>query len=131
VIAGAGLGSIVIAVIYGGAIWLLRGYDGHSDWVPDPDPLAFPAPTGNCATGNTGLIWQAAAACFAILVFGLLPVLPADLLFHAGPVPQDTSRTVRLALAFGLAVTAIYLTGLLVRRKPRLGLLRFWCWRRS
>ncbi|MGB3245065.1 MAG: hypothetical protein WBB25_11055 [Sulfitobacter sp.] len=186
VIAGVGLGSVCIAVIYGGAIWLLRRYDDSSDWVPvdlpDPDPLAFPAPTGLAQAPDTSLIWQAAASCIAILIFGLLLVLfaeriadqsglgtgfigvtllaaatslpelttsiaavrigaytmaisnifgsnlimlvlvfPADILFRAGPILQDTSRTVSLALAFGLIVTAIYLTGLIVRRKPKFG----------
>lgn len=51
----------------------------------------------------------------------LVLVFPADILFRAGPILQDTSRTVSLALAFGLAVTAIYLIGLIVRRKPKLG----------
>tara|TARA_R110000787_G_scaffold245099_5_gene350902 strand:+ start:132 stop:1169 length:1038 start_codon:yes stop_codon:yes gene_type:complete len=186
VFAGVGLGSICIALIYGGAIWLLRRYDDSSDWVPidlpDPDPLAFPAPTGLAKAASSSLIWQAIAACIAILIFGLLLVLyadriadqsglgtgfigvtllaaatslpelstsiaavrigaytmaisnifgsnlimlvlvfPADILFRAGPILQDTSRTVNLALAFGLAVTAIFLIGLIVRRKPRLG----------
>jgi len=186
VVAGVGLGSTVIAIIYGGAIWLLRKYDDSSDWVPvdlpDPDPLAFPAPTGLSVAGNTSLIWQAVIACLAILIFGLLLVIfavriadqsglgtgfigvtllaaatslpelttsiaavrigaytmaisnifgsnlimlvlvfPADILFRAGPILQDTSRTVSLALSFGLAVTAIYLIGLIVRRKPKLG----------
>ncbi|MCF2870399.1 hypothetical protein L0664_04910 [Octadecabacter sp. G9-8] len=186
VIAGVGVGSVAIAVFYGGAIWLLRRYDDSSDWVPvdlpDPDPLAFPAPTGLKTAGNAALIWQAGAACLAILVFGLLLVVfadriadqsglgtgfigvtllagatslpelttsiaavrigaytmaisnifgsnlimlvlvfPADILFRAGPILQDTSRTVSLALGFGLVVTAIYLIGLIVRRKPRVG----------
>ena len=166
----------------------MRRYDDSSDWVPvdlpDPDPLPFPAPSGLAQRGNTSLIWQAVAACIAILVFGLLLVLlaeriaiqsglgtgfigvtllaaatslpelstsiaavrigaytmaisnifgsnlimlvlvfPADILFRAGPILQDTSRSVSLALAFGLVVTAIFLTGLIVRRKPRLGTL--------
>lgn len=186
VFAGVGLGSVCIAAIYVGAIWLLRRYDENSDWVPvdlpDPDPLAFPAPTGLAQAANNNLIWQATAACIAILIFGLLLVLfadriadqsglgtgfvgvtllaaatslpelttsiaavrigaytmaisnifgsnlimlvlvfPADILFRAGPILQDTSRTVSLALAFGLTVTAIYLIGMIVRRKPRIG----------
>ncbi|MGB7242650.1 MAG: hypothetical protein WBC93_11250 [Sulfitobacter sp.] len=186
VVAGVGAGSACIAVIYVGAIWLLRRYDDSSDWVPvdlpDPDPLAFPAPTGLAQASNTSLIWQAIAACVAILVFGLMLVLfaeriadqsglgtgfigvtllaaatslpelttsiaavrigaytmaisnifgsnlimlvlvfPADILFRAGPILQDTTRMVSLALAFGLIVTAIYLIGLIVRRKPRIG----------
>ncbi|EEB82673.1 sodium:calcium antiporter [Roseobacter sp. GAI101] len=82
VFAGVGLGSLCIAVIYGGAIWLLRRYDASSDWVPvdlpDPEPLVFPAPTGLGQAGNVNLIWQAVFACIAILVFGLLLVVFAD-----------------------------------------------------
>ncbi|MEO9824635.1 MAG: hypothetical protein ABJF50_09510 [Paracoccaceae bacterium] len=186
VVAGVGIGSVAIAGIYCGAIWLLRRYNNSSDWVPvdlpDPDPLAFPAPTGLNDTANVSLISQVVVACVAILVFGILLVIfaeriadqsglgagfvgvtllaaatslpelstsiaavrigaytmaisnifgsnlimlvlvfPADILFRAGPILQDTSRTVSLALAFGLVVTAIYLTGLIVRRKPRFG----------
>ena len=187
VFAGVGLGSVAIALVYCGAIWLLRHYDDSSDWVPidlpDPDPLAFPAPTGLGTATNSSLIWQAIVACIAILIFGLLLVLfaeriaiqsglgagfigvtllaaatslpelstsiaavrigaytmaisnifgsnlimlvlvfPADILFRAGPILQNTSRTVSLALSFGLAVTAIFLIGLIVRRKPRIGM---------
>ncbi|MEH6523902.1 sodium:calcium antiporter [Sulfitobacter sp.] len=186
VFAGVGVGSICIAVIYVGAIWLLRRYDDSSDWVPidlpDPDPLAFPAPTGLAYAGNTSLIWQAIASCAAILIFGLFLVLfadriadqsglgtgfigvtllaaatslpelstsiaavrigaytmaisnifgsnlimlvlifPADILFRAGPILQNTSRMVSLTVGFGMTVTAIYLIGLIVRRKPRIG----------
>ncbi|MBB4172782.1 sodium:calcium antiporter [Sulfitobacter noctilucicola] len=186
VVGGVGLGSVCIAMIYAGAIWLLRRYDDSSDWVPidlpDPDPLSFPAPTGLGKASNKTLIWQAIAACIAILGLGLLLVqfadriatqsglgtgfigvtllaaatslpelstsiaavrigaytmaisnifgsnlimlvlvFPADILFRGGPILQDTSRTVSLALAFGLAVTSIYLVGLIVRRKPKIG----------
>ncbi len=186
VVESVGIGSVAIAVIYCGAIWLLRRYNHSNDWMPvdlpDPDPLAFPAPTGLSDTADVSLILQAVVACVAILFFGILLVIfaeriadqsglgagfvgvtllaaatslpelstsiaavrigaytmaisnifgsnlimlvlvfPADILFRAGPILQDTSRTVSLALAFGLVVTAIYLTGLIVRRKPRLG----------
>jgi cation:H+ antiporter len=183
---GVGMGSAFVALAYVGAIWLLRRYDDSSDWVPvdlpDPDPLPFPAPTGLAQASNTALVWQAIAACVAILIFGLLLVIsaeriavqsglgtgfigvtllaaatslpelttsiaavrigaytmaisnifgsnlimlvlvfPADILFRSGPILQDTSRTVTLSLAFGIAVTAIFLTGMIVRRKPRVG----------
>lgn len=186
VVAGVGLGSVCIAVFYGGAIWLLRQYDDNSDWVPvdlpDPDPLTFPAPTGLTQASDRSLVWQTIGACVAILFFGLFLVLfaeriaeqsglgtgfigvtllaaatslpelttsiaavrigaytmaisnifgsnlimlvlvfPADILFRSGPILQQTSQTVSLALAFGLTVTAIYLIGLIVRRKPKIG----------
>lgn len=186
VIWGIGLGSVLIAVIYAGSIWLLRRYDGTNDWVPvdlpDPDLLPFPAPTGLADLSNRVLVGQSVGACFAILLFGLLLVtfagriaiqsglgtgfigvtllaaatslpelttsitavrigaytmaisnifgsnlimlvlvFPADILFRSAPILQNTSPTVTLALSFGIAVTAIYLIGLIVRRKPRVG----------
>lgn len=186
VVANVGMGSVAIAVSYAGAIWLLRRYDDNSDWVPvdlpDPDPLAFPAPTGLAKTSNSALVGQSILACIAILVFGLMLVLsaeriadqsglgtgfigvtllaaatslpelttsiaavrigaytmaisnifgsnlimlvlvfPADVLLRSGPILQGTSRTVSLSLGFGLIVTTIFLIGLIVRRKPRLG----------
>jgi cation:H+ antiporter len=53
----------------------------------------------------------------------LVLIFPADILFRGGPILQNTSQTVSLALSFGIAVTAIYLVGLIVRRKPRVGTL--------
>ena len=186
VIFEVGAGSVVIALTYVGAIWLLRRYDGSSDWVPvdlpDPEPLPFPAPFGLAETSNRSLVGQVVLACMAILVFGLLLVVfaeriatqsglgagfvgvtllaaatslpelttsitavrigaytmaisnifgsnlimlvlvfPADILFRGGPILQGASRTVSLALAFGIAVTSIYLIGMIVRRKPKIG----------
>ncbi|MDE4142611.1 sodium:calcium antiporter [Phaeobacter gallaeciensis] len=183
---GVGLGSALIALIYAGAIVLLRRYDGQNDWVPidlpDPEALPFPAPSGLAGTSNRVLFLQAAFACLAILIFGLLLVVfatriadqtglgegfvgvtllagatslpeltttitavrigaytmaisnifgsnlimlvlvfPADILFRSGPILQNASTTVLLSLSFGVAVTAIFLTGLIVRRKPKIG----------
>jgi len=185
-VAGVGLGTVLIACGYVGAIFILRRYDGNNDWVPidlpDPDPLPFPAPTNLDAKSNDLLIWQAVVACLAILIFGLLLVIfagriadqsglgsgfigvtllaaatslpelstsiaavrigaytmaisnifgsnlimlvlvfPADILFRAGPILQGISRIVSLSLAFGVAVTSVFLIGLIVRRKPKLG----------
>ncbi len=43
-----GIGSVLIALTYDGAIWLFRRYDSSNEWVPvdlpDPEPLSFPAP---------------------------------------------------------------------------------------
>ena len=183
-----GPGSTLIALCYAGTIWLLRRYDGSSDWVPvdlpDPEAKPFLAVKDTGDTTNQSLILQTVIACIAILIFGLLLVLlaeriavqsglgtsfigvtllagatslpelttsitaarigaytmaisnifgsnlimlvlvfPADILYRGGPILQGTSQTVSLALAFGIAVTAIYLVGLIVRRKPRIGVL--------
>ena len=181
-----GVGSIFIAFAYAGTIWLLRRYDGSSDWVPvdipEPDERPFLAVTDAHGASERSQIAQSILACLAILVFGLLLVVfaeriadqsglgasfvgvtllagatslpelttsiaaarlgaytmaisnifgsnlimlvlvfPADILFRGGPILQDASQTVTLSLSFGIAVTAIYLVGLIVRRKPRIG----------
>ncbi|MGJ8623072.1 MAG: sodium:calcium antiporter [Yoonia sp.] len=183
-----GSGSVLIALSYAGTIWLLRRYDGSSDWVPvdlpDPDSRPFLAPQVSGEATNRSLLIQTVAACAAILVFGLVLVIlaeriaaqsglgtsfvgvtllagatslpelttsitaarigaytmaisnifgsnlimlvlvfPADVLYRGGPILRGSSVTVSLALAFGIAVTAIYLVGLIVRRKPRVGVL--------
>ena len=185
-IVGVGLGALAVAVVYAGAIVLLRRYDDASDWVPvdlpDPDPLPFPAPTGLSNESTARLGFHVLVACGLILVFGLalvvlaeriavqsglgtsfvgvtllagatsLPelttsltavrigaytmaisnifgsnlimvvlVFPADLLFRKGPILNDASTTVTLSLVFGILVTTIYLIGLIVRRKPKIG----------
>lgn len=183
-----GFGSVMIALVYAGTIWLLRRYDGSNDWIPvdlpDREERPFLAGGDDGKASNRSLIYQAIAACLAILVFGLLLVVfaeriaeqsglgasfvgvtllaaatslpelttsitaarlgaytmaisnifgsnlimlvlvfPADILYRGGPILQGTTQTVGLALSFGIAVTAIYLIGLIVRRKPRVGRL--------
>ncbi|WP_168769230.1 sodium:calcium antiporter [Yoonia maricola] len=183
-----GAGSVFIALTYAGTIWILRRYDGSSDWIPvdlpDTQDRPFLATADDDKTTNHALILQSVVACLAILVFGLLLVLfaeriavqsglgtsfigvtllaaatslpelttsitaarlgaytmaisnifgsnlimlvlvfPADILYRGGPILQGASTTVSLALSFGIVVTAIYLTGLIVRRKPKVGVL--------
>ena len=185
-IGGIGLGSVLVALVYVGALWLLRTYDDATDWVPvdlpDPDPLPFPAPTGLTQAATPVLLIQCAAACTIILVFGVLLVtsaeriaeqtglgasfvgvtllaaatslpelttsitavrmgaytlaisnifgsnlimlvlvFPADILFRDGPVLQTDSEMVVASLGFAIVVTTIFLTGLLIRRKPKMG----------
>ena len=182
-----GLGSISVAVSYGAAVWLLRHYDGESDWVPVdlPDVLHEEdvirlAPASEASTGF--MLFMSGLACFAILVLGLLLVssaqviaeksglgtgfigvtllagatslpelttsitavrmgaytmaisnifgsnlimlvlvFPADLLYVSGPIMRGVGSTASLAICFGIIVTSIYLVGLIVRRKARVG----------
>ncbi len=46
-------------------------------------------------------------------------VLPADLAFYGGPVLDAIDRTTTFALVSGLAVTTIYLAGLIIRSKRK------------
>ena len=182
-----GLGSLVIGLAYGGAIWLLRRYDGESDWVPVDIPSAedqqAPAILAIDPETSIGtLVRQAGLACLGILVLGIaligvaeatavqsglgagfigvtflaattsLPeltttitavrmgaytlaisnifgsnlimlvlVLPADFFFVGGPILAGGGKTILLAICFGIVVTGVYLIGLIVRRKPRVG----------
>lgn len=185
-IGGVGIGSCTVALIYLGALWLLRSYDDASDWVPvdlpDPDPLPFPAPVGLTKASTSALVVQAVFACAVILVFGVLLVIsaehlavqtglgtsfvgvtllaaatslpelttsitavrmgaytlaisnifgsnlimlvlvfPADILFRNGPILRTDAPIVLASLGFAIVVTAIFLTGLLIRRKPKIG----------
>lgn len=185
-VASVGMGSIVIAFVYAGAIWLLRRYDSTGDWVPvdlpdDGDVLAAPGRQQHEGT-TPYLLMQAAGFCLMILVFGIglvlsaeeiamqsglgtsfigvtllaaatsLPelttsiaavrmgaytlaisnifgsnlimlvlVFPADILFRSGPILQNVSEVTFASLGYGIVVTSIFLTGLIVRRKPRVG----------
>lgn len=184
-----GMGSVLVALSYVGAVWLLRRYDGENDWVPVdmPDtsgediPMSL-APKSESASGR--MLAMTVGACLVILVLGIilvssaeeiavksglgtgfigvtllagatsLPelttsitavrmgaytmaisnifgsnlimlvlVFPADLLFVSGPIMRGVGPTVMLAICFGIIVTTIYLVGLIVRRKARLGKL--------
>lgn len=184
-ILGIGVGSIAVGASYAGAVWLLRQYDGATDWVPvdlppAEDAIRVPHIPADTSTASLGL-WIA-GACAGILALGtalvgcsetlatqsglgagfvgatllagatslpelsttitavrmgaytlaisnifgsnlimLVLVLPADALYRAGPILRDTGPTVPLAICFGILVTGIYLVGLIVRRKPRIG----------
>jgi len=48
-------------------------------------------------------------------------ILPADILYRDGPILKFDESSVVLAIVTGMLVSTIYITGLLVRRKPRIG----------
>ncbi len=82
---------------------------------------SLPELTTSLTAVRIGAYTMAISNIFGSNLIMLVLVFPADILFRAGPILQDTSPTVELALAFGIVVTAIYLTGLIIRRKPRIG----------
>lgn len=45
-------------------------------------------------------------------------LLPADMLYRPGPLLREADLTAQLAITSGILLTGIYLTGLIVRRKP-------------
>lgn len=82
---------------------------------------SLPELSTSIAAVRIGAYTMAISNIFGSNLIMLVLVFPADMLFRAGPILQETSRSISLALAFGLVVTAIFLTGLIVRRKPKIG----------
>jgi cation:H+ antiporter len=80
---------------------------------------SLPELTTSITAVRIGAYTMAISNIFGSNLIMLVLVFPADILFRGGPILQETSRTVHLALAFGIAVTSIFLVGLIVRRKPK------------
>lgn len=183
-----GLGSILVALAYVGAIQLLRWYDNNTEWIPvelpDLEASSFvPSSRIKLVKYNSPfLILISLTACTSILVLGIaivsvsevlalqtglgsgfigvtllaaatsLPelsttitavrmgaytlaisnvfgsnlimivlVFPADIFHTSAPILSSGSNSTQLAISIGILVTAVYLTGLIIRRKPKVG----------
>jgi cation:H+ antiporter len=181
-----GGGALILAVLYILAIFILKKFEGGSDWRPiDLPPKA--AVAGQAKTQNafhsaplTSLAVYSALAAAVILICGtmlveaaeaiavqtslgrsfvgvtllaaatslpelsttiaavrmgaytmaisnifgsnlimVLLILPADLFYRGGAILDHVDDTARLALVLGIGVTAIYVAGLLIKKKPR------------
>jgi cation:H+ antiporter len=84
---------------------------------------SLPELTTSITAARIGAYTMAISNIFGSNLIMLVLIFPADILFRSGPILQNTSQTVSLALSFGIAVTSIYLVGLIVRRKPKIGTL--------
>ena len=82
---------------------------------------SLPELTTSITAVRIGAYTMAISNIFGSNLIMLVLVFPADVLFRSGPILQGTSKTVGLSLAFGIVVTSVYLTGLIVRRKPKIG----------
>lgn len=82
---------------------------------------SLPELTTTIAAVRIGAYTMAISNIFGSNLIMLVLVFPADILLRSGPILRDASQTVTLSLTFGIAVTALFLIGLIVRRKPRFG----------
>jgi len=82
---------------------------------------SLPEVSTTIAAVRIGAYTLAISNIFGSNLIMLVLVLPADLLFKSGPILRATSATVPLAICFGILVTSVYLVGLIVRRKPKIG----------
>ena len=68
-----------------------------------------------------GAYTMAISNIFGSNLIMLVLVLPADALYRKGPILREDSASAQLAIALGMLLTTIYLVGLIIRRKPRIG----------
>lgn len=66
-----------------------------------------------------GAYTMAISNIFGSNLIMLALLLPADLLYREGPILEQAGQFEMLSLVFGILVTIIYVTGLLVRQKPK------------
>ncbi|MDX1715440.1 MAG: hypothetical protein R3287_00915 [Anderseniella sp.] len=71
------------------------------------------------AAVRLGAYTMAISNIFGSNLIMLALLLPADMLYRDGTLLAGAGKSELLALIFGLMVTAIYVTGILVRRKPK------------
>ena len=86
---------------------------------------SLPELTTSIAAVRLGAYTMAISNIFGSNLIMLVLVFPADVLFRSGPIMRQASDTVSLALGFGIVVTSLYLSGLIVRRKPKIGKVGF------
>ncbi|MDH3581440.1 MAG: hypothetical protein OEM91_12555 [Hyphomicrobiales bacterium] len=82
---------------------------------------SLPELTTSLTAVRIGAYTMAISNIFGSNLIMMVLVFPADILIRGGPILDGVSGTVSLSLTFGILVTAIYLIGLIVRRKPRIG----------
>ncbi|MDP7545719.1 MAG: sodium:calcium antiporter, partial [Alphaproteobacteria bacterium] len=71
------------------------------------------------AAVRMGAYTMAISNIFGSNLIMVLLILPADLFYRGGAILDHVDDTARLALVLGIGVTAIYVAGLLIKKKPR------------
>lgn len=80
---------------------------------------SLPELSTTIAAVRLGAYTMAISNIFGSNLIMLVLLFPADILYREGPILAAAGRTEMLSIIFGILVTAIYVVGLLVRRKPR------------
>ncbi len=72
------------------------------------------------AAARMGAYTMALANIFGSNLIMLALILPADLAYRGGPILAEAEPSAQFSIATGIAVTAIYVVGLLIRKTPSL-----------
>lgn len=81
---------------------------------------SMPELSTTLAAARIGAYTMAIANIFGSNLIMLALILPADLAYQGGPILSQASASAQFSIATGIAVTAIYVTGILIRRTPRI-----------
>lgn len=80
---------------------------------------SMPELSTTLAAARIGAYTMAISNIFGSNLIMLALLLPADIAYRGGPILNEATPAAQLSLATGILVTAIYVTGLLIRRTPR------------
>lgn len=81
---------------------------------------SLPEVSTTIAAARLGAYTMAISNIFGSNLIMLVLLLPGDILYRAGPLLATAGRAEMLTIVAGILVTAIYVTGLMVRRKPQI-----------
>ncbi len=81
---------------------------------------SLPELSTTIAAARIGAYTMAISNIFGSNLIMLALLLPADALYRPGPILAEAGQGAMLSLVFGIIVTAVYVAGLLVRRKPQI-----------
>jgi len=81
---------------------------------------SLPEVSTTIAAARLGAYTMAISNIFGSNLIMLALLLPADAMYREGPLLAQAGRAEMLTLVAGIVVTAIYVAGLLVRRKPQI-----------
>lgn len=84
---------------------------------------SLPELTTTITAVRMGAYTMAISNVFGSNLIMLVLVFPADVLYRPGPILREIGTTVPLALSFGLLVNVIFIVGMVIRRKPKVGSL--------
>ncbi len=82
---------------------------------------SLPELTTSITAVRIGAYTLAISNIFGSNLIMLVLVFPADVLYRPGPLLREGQPIALASLGFAILATAIFLTGLLIRRKPRIG----------
>lgn len=80
---------------------------------------SLPRLSTTIAAVRLGAYTMALSSIFGSNLIMVLVLFPADMFYRQGETLRQADDTAQLALLLGILVTTIYVTGLLIKKKPR------------